>query len=136
MQFIMFITLVSISRLNLYKILRSFDVLVDPWQQRGDSCVDSRILSLAAANAPRDNAHLGVATAFIDDHRATRVALLKIGKISLINHRGIKKTLTNAARILGSLASTDHGLNDATGRSTSIFLCTLCIRPDWYVHLL
>lgn len=85
MLFIMFIKVVPISRLNLCKILSSFDVLVNPWQQRGDTSVDTWILSLAAANAPRDDAHLCVSVALVDDHRATRVALSKNKtKLSLI----------------------------------------------------
>lgn len=60
---------------KLRKILDSFDVLVDPWQQRGDACIDARILTLAAANAPGDDAHLGIAASLVHDHGTTRVTL-------------------------------------------------------------
>lgn len=75
MHFILFIPPLSISLLKLRKILDSLDVLVDPWQQRGDACVDARILTLAAANAPGDDAHLCVAAALVHDHGTARVAL-------------------------------------------------------------
>lgn len=77
MHFILFIPPVSISRLKLKQILDSFDVLVDPWQQRSDARVHARILTLAAANAPGDDAHLGVAAALVHDHGTTRVTLCK-----------------------------------------------------------
>lgn len=76
-HFILFIPPVSISRLKLKQILDSFDVLVDPWQQRSDARVDARILTLAAANAPGDDAHLGVTAALVHNHGTTRVTLCK-----------------------------------------------------------
>jgi len=52
-----------------------FNVLVDPGQQRSDTSVDARILTLAATNAPGHDSHLGVPSTIIDDHGSARVAL-------------------------------------------------------------
>ena len=57
------------------KELNLFGVFLYPRQEGCDARVDAGVLSLAAADAPRDDAHLRPATALVHHQRAAAVTL-------------------------------------------------------------
>ena len=104
--------------------------LLDPVLDGGDPGVDPRVVALAAADAPADDADLGPGGARAHGHRAAGVTLPVEDVIDMKMFGGILVYSAYTAGISALLSGAHHVVHDAPGRRVAVGVLAGGVVPD------